>query len=516
MSELLPRTLAAKRMANAEQSVDDEAFEDRVRPLSMRNVSGPLGGKSWRGWAGFWTATLLENMGSILSGLIYPDLAVASMNDGVDVCAGALAKTKRCYDAVSAATSAASLFGLIGAICSLFCIPIVGSAADHFGRRPLLIFSFICSKVPTLTLLCVAYADVSIYYFFAALMITAMVPSSMLFWFWINDCTTPDERVRMFGRLSALTNLEGIATPLFVILVHGKHAVILLACVRLAAVLTVICFVPESRPPASLRSSLCANGRLAFLSRWQGVSKLCSDKSLRIFLPLAFVAAGKGAGINAIALFFCKAKFGLTKETFAPYVSVGTVSNAIVQLILIHPLSRMMGLRGLFAFSLVAGSVNCILYALVPSPGWLYLLAGLSGLANVGVPAIQALMSNLSESVPGMTPGVALGALQAVQSLIMILIPPVFQAIFAIAAREHVLLSLPFLVAAAGNLICLVVLLCLPKSYFPHSEWVQEAENEDVSVKESPGTFDASVLGIESGFLNSCLDSSLGKPDAES
>ena len=53
-------------------------------------------------------------------------------------------------------------FGLVGALCSFFCIPIVGpsalsffakgrqlalgTAADHFGRRPLLVFSFLCSK----------------------------------------------------------------------------------------------------------------------------------------------------------------------------------------------------------------------------------------------------------------------------------------------------------------------------------------------------------------------------------
>ena len=471
MSELLARSLAVKMAASSSQDQDDESLQERVRPLSVRNMSGPLGPKAWRGWAGFWTATLLENMGTILAGLIYPDIAVASMNDGVDVCAGELAHTQRCYEAVSQATAAASMFGLIGAICSFFCIPLVGTAADHFGRRPLLIFSFLCSKVPTLTLLFVVYANLSIYYYFSALMITAMVPSTMLFWFWINDGTTPEERVRMFGRLSALTNLEGIAIPLFVLIVRGKHSVILLACVRLSAVLTVICFVPESRPPAQLRSGLLASGRLAFLSRWQGITKLCSDKALRSFLPLAFIAAGTGAGINAIALFYCKAKFGLTREGFAPYVSAGTVSNAFVQLILIHPLYRMMGLRGLFAFSLVAGTVNCIVYALVPSPGWLLLLAGISGFANVGTPAIQALMSNLSENVPGMTPGVALGALQAVQSLIMILVPPVFQGLFAVAAKHHTSwLFLPFLVAAAFNLLCLGVLLCLPKSYFPHSE----------------------------------------------
>lgn len=44
-------------------------------------------------------------------------------------------------------------------------------------------------------------------------------------------------------------------------------------------------------------------------------------------------------------------------------------------------------------------------------------------------------MSNLSESIPGMSPGLALGALQAVQSLIAILMPPAFQAIFSAARR---------------------------------------------------------------------------------
>ena len=252
-------------------------------------------------------------------------------------------------------------------------------------------------------------------------MITAMVPSTMLFWFWINDQTTQDERVRMFGRLQAFSNLEGIVIPFSAAIVHGKHAVILLASVRLLAVLAVICFVPESRPPAALRSSFMAEGRLAFLKRWQGVSKLCSDRSLRIFLPLAFVASGTGAGITALNFLYCKAKFGLEMQTFAPFVSVTTLSNAFVNLVLINPLNRVLSIRGLFAFSLIAGTLNLIAFSLAPTTGWLLLPCITSGLGNVGAPAIQALMSNLSESVPGMTPGVALGALQAVQSGIMTL-----------------------------------------------------------------------------------------------
>ena len=69
-----------------------------------------------------------------------------------------------------------------------------------------------------------AYLNISIYYFFCAIMVTAMVPSTMLFWFWINDLTTKDERVRMFGRLAAFSNLEGVVSPFAVFLLHGKQA----------------------------------------------------------------------------------------------------------------------------------------------------------------------------------------------------------------------------------------------------------------------------------------------------
>ncbi|CAK9018908.1 Hippocampus abundant transcript-like protein 1 (Major facilitator superfamily domain-containing 14B) [Durusdinium trenchii] len=463
MSELLWRSL------NQKMEAPEDSGESHLRPLSVRDNSGTLAKK--KGWGAFWTATLLENMGTILVGLIYPDLAVASLNGGIDPCAGVGAQSLKCQEALSKASAAFSMFGLIGAICSFLCIPIVGTAADHFGRRPLLIFSFLCSKVPTITLLCVAYANISIYFFFAALMITAMVPSTMLFWFWINDMTTQDERVRMFGRLQAFSNLEGIVIPFSAAFMHGKHAVLLLASVRLSAVLTVICFVPESRPPPQLRNSLWGDGRLAFLNRWQGVSKLCSDRSLRTFLPLAFIASGTGAGINSLSFLYCKARFGFQMQNFAPFISVTTLSNAIVNLMLINPLHRVLGLRGLFAFSLVAGTFNLVAFSLAPTPIWLMLACITSGLSNVGNPAIQALMSNLSESVQGMTPGVALGALQAVQSLVLILMPPLFQGIFSFAMSRHpTLLFLPFAVGSMFNLICFLALSCIPKNFFPRSD----------------------------------------------
>ncbi|CAJ1457906.1 unnamed protein product [Effrenium voratum] len=365
----------------------------------------------------------------------------------------------------------AAMFGLISAICTFFTIPVVGAAADHYGRRPLLIFSFLASKVPTLTLLSVAFWGVSIWYFFGVLMIVNILPSQMLLWIWINDRTQPEERVRMFGRLTAFQSLEGIVVPLSTQLIHGKSAVVVLALFRLAALLTVICFVPESKRPEANRASLLLEGRQAFLRRWMGITKVCSHKAMRCFLPIGFVCTGIGAGVNAIVFLYCKTRFGVNMVTFAPLLTISTLSTAMAQLILLGPLERLLGTRGLFIFSLSFGTVNLLALALAPSFEALLLLQSISGLSTLGGPTFQALMSQVSEEVPGMTPSVALGAVQALSSLIVITIPPVFQGVFSasltmpVGGRLHP--NAAFVLAAACCFVTGVSTLCIPRHYFP-------------------------------------------------
>ncbi|CAJ1349112.1 unnamed protein product [Effrenium voratum] len=438
------------------------AHEPPTADIVMEHL-GPLLGSG--------LAVLLENMATILAGLTYPDIGVASLNGGVDICAGSGGATPECQQSLAKVSRIAAMFGLISAICTFFTIPVVGAAADHYGRRPLLIFSFLASKVPTLTLLSVAFWGVSIWYFFGVLMIVNILPSQMLLWIWINDRTQPEERVRMFGRLTAFQSLEGIVVPLSTQLIHGKSAVVVLALFRLAALLTVICFVPESKRPEANRASLLLEGRQAFLRRWMGITKVCSHKAMRCFLPIGFVCTGIGAGVNAIVFLYCKTRFGVNMVTFAPLLTISTLSTAMAQLILLGPLERLLGTRGLFIFSLSFGTVNLLALALAPSFEALLLLQSISGLSTLGGPTFQALMSQVSEEVPGMTPSVALGAVQALSSLIVITIPPVFQGVFSasltmpVGGRLHP--NAAFVLAAACCFVTGVSTLCIPRHYFP-------------------------------------------------
>eukprot|EP00439_Symbiodinium_sp_Y106_P071685 s80_g12.t3 len=415
--------------------------------------------RSCKLWCPFWIAILLENMASILVNLIYPDLAVASLNNGVDACAGSGANSPACEKLIAQASEIGATFGIVGAIMSLFAIPFVGSCADHFGRRPMLILAFLTSKVPLIALLCVAYAGASIYYFYAGLLVPVMIPGPMLFWFWINDQTEPSERGQMYGRLNAATNIEGIIVPLAAMVAHDRSAVLVLAVIRVAALLTVVCFVAESRPASliggSARSAV-SDGKHAFFERWKNVRILFTDRSLRRLITVGLLGLLTGTGLGGTSFLYCKDKFGANMQTFAPLVTVSTVSNGLVQLFLLKPLQDKVGLRGLFMVAVIFGVCMPAAVGAAPTLNWMIAINVFSGLGNVGLPAFQAVLSNVSETIPGLSPGVALGALQAMSSVVSLLGPPVYQAMLAFALRTPIAgethPGLPFFVGAALNL----------------------------------------------------------------
>jgi len=412
-------------------------------------------------------------MASILVNLIYPDLAVASLNNGVDACAGSGANSPACEKLIAQASEIGATFGIVGAIMSLFAIPFVGSCADHFGRRPMLILAFLTSKVPLIALLCVAYAGASIYYFYAGLLVPVMIPGPMLFWFWINDQTEPSERGQMYGRLNAATNIEGIIVPLAAMVAHDRSAVLVLAVIRVAALLTVVCFVAESRPASliggSARSAV-SDGKHAFFERWKNVRILFTDRSLRRLITVGLLGLLTGTGLGGTSFLYCKDKFGANMQTFAPLVTVSTVSNGLVQLFLLKPLQDKVGLRGLFMVAVIFGVCMPAAVGAAPTLNWMIAINVFSGLGNVGLPAFQAVLSNVSETIPGLSPGVALGALQAMSSVVSLLGPPVYQAMLAFALRTPIAgethPGLPFFVGAALNLVAMAILCSIPRDFF--------------------------------------------------
>ena len=59
-----------------------------------------------------------------------------------------------------------------------------------------------------------------------------------------------------------------------------------------------------------------------------GITKVCSHKAMRCFLPIGFVCTGIGAGVNAIVFLYCKAGRGRKSAPSAPFAFVCFVSVA--------------------------------------------------------------------------------------------------------------------------------------------------------------------------------------------
>ncbi|CAJ1395697.1 unnamed protein product [Effrenium voratum] len=414
------------------------------------------------------TVVLLHNLSQILSGLIALDIIVAAMNNGEDVCneSSEVYDLAACESSVSHATRANAGFQFFGGIMSVLTIPMVGDAADRFGRKPLFVLALVLAEVPSLLLLCVSCLNLSIYAFLAASIVDQVVPMPTLFSLWINDCTAQNDRVKIYARLSAFQSMEGIVVPLAAKLLSGKTAVLLLVALRLATLLTG-CFLTESLPQRSPDRLGMSESWAAFATHWRNLPKVCAFKATRSIFLLGFVATGTGAATQSILLPFCKARFGLTSSTFAPLLTVETVSNGFVQLLITPRLARCCSLRCLFAVGLSVGGLNLLNLALAPSFRLMTGLASIAGFGSVGTPAFQTLTANFADQAgqaSSLQSGAVLSALQGIQSLFLVLMPPVYQMIFSVCLSSGYAQA-PFLLAALSQLICLMILLRFKASH---------------------------------------------------
>eukprot|EP00435_Cladocopium_sp_Y103_P008947 s4602_g2.t1 len=297
-------------------------------------------------------------MCNTLTGLVVLDAVLASINGGKDVCCGPAHDTIACQTSMSLATRATSVFQVVGGVASVLTIPMIGRAADIYGRKPLFVLTFLCSEVPALALVGVTHFNFSVYVYFATSMLLQMVPALPLFLLWINDCTAPEDRIKI---------MEGIFVPFMVRVINGELTVSLIAYVRLLEMIIALCCLKESFQPRSTRArhALSQAGK-AVKDVWRYVPRLCSFKATRSIFLLGFFATGTGLATISILFPFCKARFGVSRQTFAFLLIIQTASNAVVQFCITPRLKRW-GLRCIFATGLACGAANLLAFMLSPS-----------------------------------------------------------------------------------------------------------------------------------------------------
>ncbi|CAJ1363627.1 unnamed protein product [Effrenium voratum] len=491
----------------------------------------------------FWSVVLLHNLSQILSGLIALDIIVAAMNNGEDVCneSSEVYDLAACESSVSHATRANAGFQFFGGIMSVLTIPMVGDAADRFGRKPLFVLALVLAEAPELIhswCLACAFAASSVRFLPQPLHLRIPCglhsrPGGAN----ANSLLALDQRLH-YAKRSRQDLCAPVCLPK-----HGGHRCT--SCCqtsqwedssglvgkcksdslhlngqswkaghsangpeRIPSLIKhffrglrapsnaetepslrdpgaaaggptsgdppnrlsepVRGFLTESLPQRSPDRLGMSESWAAFATHWRNLPKVCAFKATRSIFLLGFVATGTGAATQSILLPFCKARFGLTSSTFAPLLTVETVSNGFVQLLITPRLARCCSLRCLFAVGLSVGGLNLLNLALAPSFRLMTGLASIAGFGSVGTPAFQTLTANFADQAgqaSSLQSGAVLSALQGIQSLFLVLMPPVYQMIFSVCLSSGYAQA-PFLLAALSQLICLMILLRFKASVF--------------------------------------------------
>ncbi|OGK24074.1 hypothetical protein A3C25_05170 [Candidatus Roizmanbacteria bacterium RIFCSPHIGHO2_02_FULL_38_11] len=330
------------------------------------------------------------------------------------------------------------LFSLFS-ICQFISTPIIGRMSDKYGRRPLLIISILGTAI---SFFIMAFAPSAIFLFLARALdgITAgNIPVASAI---ISDTTSQEQRTRGFGIIGASFGFGFIFGPAISALTVSRSAslpFIIAGTISLIAVLLTFIFLPETNKHIGevKRSSLFNFKKLfqAMFDENVGVTLLITlfnaiSFSLMIFAYQPFSLKILHLSANQISLLFTM--FG--------------VIGLFAQLLLVHKLVSLLGLKRLFSLALFTISVVFLSIFFIRSLLLFVLSSIFLGLSNS---SIQTLIPTiLSRETDAKSQGSILGLSTSYMSIGQIL-GPIVGGLIATFAIPY-----PFLAASFFSVIC--------------------------------------------------------------
>ena len=330
------------------------------------------------------------------------------------------------------------LFSLFS-ICQFISTPIIGRMSDKYGRRPLLIISILGTAI---SFFIMAFAPSAIFLFLARALdgITAgNIPVASAI---ISDTTSQEQRTRGFGIIGASFGFGFIFGPAISALTVSRSSslpFIIAGTISLIAVLLTFIFLPETNKHIGevKRSSLFNFKKLfqAMFDENVGVTLLITlfnaiSFSLMIFAYQPFSLKILHLSANQISLLFTM--FG--------------VIGLFAQLLLVHKLVSLLGLKRLFSLALFTISVVFLSIFFIRSLLLFVLSSIFLGLSNS---SIQTLIPTiLSRETDAKSQGSILGLSTSYRSIGQIL-GPIVGGLIATFAIPY-----PFLAASFFSVIC--------------------------------------------------------------
>jgi MFS family permease len=352
---------------------------------------------------------------------------------------------------------AVGLLALSYSLAQFGAAPLLGRLSDRVGRRPVLVASVLGSGIAY-----VAFGlATALWVLFAARIVDGMSGGNITAaQAYIADVSAPEDRAKNFGLIGAAFGLGFIIGPaLGGMLSHISLAAPAYAAGAMAMVTALfgIFVLPESLPPDRRNATSLT---LRDLNPLRPVAVALAQPALRLLMLAVFAQGFAGAELRTNFAVFTAGRFHLGPSENALLFSFIGVMGLLVQGVLLRHLTSSHSERSLAVTGLVIMIVGYFAVAFVPTVPLLY--AALALIATGGGLATPTLTGLVSLNVGQSEQGAALGAVQSLQSLSLIVGP-----VWAGAFFDHVGMGSPYWTAALWVLLALAALLRTPA--MPHT-----------------------------------------------
>ena len=336
--------------------------------------------------------------------------------------------------------------------------PTIGSLSDRFGRRPVLLVS--------LVIIAVDFIVMGLAHSIWLLVITRIIggiaaATQATAAAFISNISTPENRSANFGILGATFGVGFVLGPLMGgLLGEVGLRVPFFAAAALATLNLILGYfvLPETvtdqtRRPFDIKR---ANplGALTQIRLIPGLSR---------FLLVFFLYEFAFYVYPAVWVYYAKAQFGWDSGMLGVSLASFGISVAVVEGILIRRILPWLGERRTIVLGFIFSIGIFVVLGFLTSGFWALLLAPISALGSVVIPAMRGIFANKAEANQQ---GEIQGIVSSTQSLAVIFAPLVLTYVFYASTRPDgpiFLPGAPFLLAAAIVGLTLTLFVTRPK-----------------------------------------------------
>ncbi len=328
--------------------------------------------------------------------------------------------------------------------------PLAGALSDRLGRRPLLLLAISGLAVDYVVQ---ALAPTVLWLFVGRLIAGVCGSSHVIAGACLADVSSPENRARSFGRMTAAFGLGFVLGPAIGGLLGEFGTRVPFWC---AAALAGVNFLFGV---FGLPETLARENRRAF--RWREANPLGVLSVFRRYtgvLPYALVLTIFLFGTSiyaAIWAFWGMAKFGWPGTTVGLTLAASGITVALMQGLGTGPAVARWGEKRMAVIGLAGAAATCVGFALAPTTLVVVVMLVINAVEGFAHPMLSALMS---KAVPGDTQGALQGGISALMNLAMLAGAIFYTQVFGYFLSEAAPIRSPdvsFFIAASLMLLAL-------------------------------------------------------------